>query len=508
MFESDFLRPDPGSRRAYRAAITRTAAVLAETLPRRPCSGKSPAELAALLTGDPCPAEGTPLETVLERTRDIIANSVVVSHPRTAAHLHCPPLVAALAAEVVLSGLNQSMDSFDQAPAATVVEQQLLGWLCRQAGLPASADGTMTPGGTLSNYMGLLLARETWCRERLGWPVREKGLPSEARRCRILCSEMAHFSVEKAAVQLGLGTESVVKVAVDADYRLCVRDLDRQLALLAARRLIPMAIVATAGTTDVGAVDPLTDVAARARAVGAWLHVDAAYGGALLFSERHRRRLRGLEQADSLTLDFHKLCWQPISCGAFLVRQASHFGCIRLHADYLNPEGHEELGIPDLVTRSVLTTRRFDALKVWFSFQVLGGRKLAALIDRTLGLATVAAAAIRRQPRLELLQEPSLGCVVFRYRPVRAGADQDALNEALRRQLFDSGQAVLGHTRIGGRTYLKLTFLNPCLEPAQVAGLVQLVAGKGEVLEPEYGVGNAAEVNNRFRASLNPCTGA
>src|SRR5262249_28442575 len=189
---------------------------------------------------------------------------------------------------------------------ATVVEQQLLGWLCRQAGLPASADGTMTPGGTLSNYMGLLLARETWCRERLGWPGRGKGVPSGARRWRILCSEKAHFRVEKAAVQLGLGTESVVRVAVDADYRLCVRDLDRQLALLAARRLIPMAIVATAGTTDVGAVDPLTDVAARARAVGAWLHVDAAYGGGPVVSAGHRRPRRGRGQGGSPQLPFSK----------------------------------------------------------------------------------------------------------------------------------------------------------------------------------------------------------
>jgi L-2,4-diaminobutyrate decarboxylase len=300
---------------------------------------------------------------------------------------------------------------------------------------------------------------------------------------------MAHFSVDKTAAQLGLGTDAVVKVAVDADFRLCVRDLDRRLALLAAQRLVPLAIVATAGTTDVGAIDPLAAVADRARAAGAWLHVDAAYGGALLFSGRHGRRLHGLEQADSLTLDFHKLCWQPISCGAFLVRDAAHFGCIKLHADYLNPRSHEGLGIPDLVARSVLTTRRFDALKVWFSFQVLGRRKLAALIDRTLDLATAAAAAIRSHPRLELLQEPPLGCVVFRYRPSNPGTDQEALNEALRRRLFDSGQAVLGHTRVRGHGYLKLTFLNPCLEPVEVAGLLRLVVDLGRVLEPDHGVG-------------------
>jgi L-2,4-diaminobutyrate decarboxylase len=483
VFEGDFLAPNPDGRQAYREAIARAAATVADALPDGPYSGQSPAELADLLDGDPCPAAGTDPGTVFRRAEAVIRNSVVVSHPFTAAHLHCPPLVAGLAAEVVLTALNQSMDSFDQGPAATVIEQQVIRWLCRNAGFPDAADGTMTPGGTLSNYTGLLLARDNWCRDRLRWSVRDKGLPPDSCRFRILCSEASHFSVEKSAAQLGLGAASVVKVAVDADYRMCPRDLDRQLAQLARRRLIPLAVVATAGTTDFGSIDPLAEVGRRARAAGAWVHVDAAYGGALLFSPRHRHKLHGIDRADSITLDFHKLCWQPISCGAFLVRDAARFDVLRLHADYLNPESHEDLGIPDLVTRSVLTTRRFDALKLWFSFQVLGARKLAALIDRTLELASAAAGMIRREPRLELLHEPELGCVVFRYRPGRASADADALNDKLRRNLFDGGRAVVGHTRVGGRDYLKLTFLNPCVEPDQVAELLRLIVGEGESLE-------------------------
>jgi L-2,4-diaminobutyrate decarboxylase len=265
---------------------------------------------------------------------------------------------------------------------------------------------------------------------------------------------------------------------------MCPRDLGRKLEQLARQRLIPLAVVATAGTTDFGSIDPLAEIARRARTAGAWMHVDAAYGGALLFSPRHGHKLHGIERADSITLDFHKLCWQPISCGAFLVRDAARFDVLRLHADYLNPESHEELGIPDLVTRSVLTTRRFDALKLWFSFQVLGARKLATLIDRTLELASAAAGMIRREPRLELLHEPELGCVVFRYRPERATADADALNDRLRRNLFDGGRAVVGHTRVGGKSYLKLTFLNPCVEPDQVAELIRLLVAQGESLEP------------------------
>ncbi len=483
MFEELFLSANPASRRAYREAVGRAAAAVAGGLPRRPYSGHSAAELGLLLGDESCPREGASVEEVLRRARKVIEHSVVVSHPFTAAHLHCPPLVPALAAEVVLSALNQSMDSFDQAPAATVLEQQLVGWLCREVGLPETAAGTLTPGGTVSNCMGLLLARDAWCRSRLGWSVRRKGLPPEARRFRILCSEMAHFSVEKSAAQLGLGADAVVQVAADRDFRLCPRALDRQLRRLTAGGLVPLAVVATAGTTDFGSIDPLAEVAGKAREAGAWLHVDAAYGGALLFSDRHRRRLTGLELANSVTLDFHKLIWQPISAGAFLVRDEADFEAVRLHADYLNPEGHEELGIPDLVTRSVLTTRRFDALKLWFTLQALGRRGLAELIDRTLRLTAVAASAVRRQPRLELLHEPSLTCLVFRYRPRSPGPGAGVLNDALRRRLFDTGQAVIGHTRVRGQACLKLTLLNPCAEPEDVRKLVGLIVREGMALE-------------------------
>jgi L-2,4-diaminobutyrate decarboxylase len=391
--------------------------------------------------------------------------------------------VPALAAEVLLTALNQSMDSFDQAPAATVLEQRLLRWLCQEVAFPPGADGTMTPGGTVSNYTALLLAREAWCRKHLGWRAWERGLPPEAKRFRILCSELAHFSVAKSAAQLGLGTAAVVPVPTDREHRMCPRALSDELARLRADQLIPLAVVATAGTTDFGSSDPIAAVTARARAAGAWVHVDAAYGGALLFSGRHRDRLVGLDQVDSVTLDFHKLFWQPISCSAVLVRDASRFDLIKLNADYLNPEEHETLGIPDLVTRSVLTTRRFDALKLWVSLRVLGRRALGAMIDRTLDLAAHAHTVLSNHPRFEPVHEPQLGCVVFRYRSLHPRVNADRLTAELPRHLFRAGRAVIGHTRVRGRAGLKFTFLNPCTPPADVDDLIDPVAAAGEELD-------------------------
>jgi L-2,4-diaminobutyrate decarboxylase len=486
MFENHFLTKYPESGVAYHWAVHQAADLLRQALPARPFSGKSPSELESILGAELCARGGTPLEEILPRLKSIIENSINVTHPFTAAHLHSPPLIPALAAEVVLTALNQSMDSFDQAPAATILEQNVIHSLCREAGLPDGADGVFTAGGTQSNTMGLLLARDAYAQKRWGWCVRERGLPPQAGSLRILCSEVAHFSVEKAAAQLGLGTNAVIRVAVDREYRMCPKALQVELEKLRQQGQLPMAIVATAGTTDFGSIDSLTEIAAIAHEDGIWLHVDAAYGGALLFTERLRRLLKGIELADSLTIDFHKLLWQPISCGAFLVRHAAVFAHLQHRADYLNPESHEDQGIPDLVTRSLATTRRFDALKLWLSLQVLGRDQLGSMIEQTLILAQKAYSCILARARFEAIHKPRLGCVVFRYLPRSSEVDANALNEALRKQLFDSGTAVIGRTKVEDKICLKLTCLNPCTSETQITELLQTIATLGESLERRY----------------------
>jgi L-2,4-diaminobutyrate decarboxylase len=223
----------------------------------------------------------------------------------------------------------------------------------------------------------------------------------------------------------------------------------------------------------------LPEIAAVADEANAWLHVDAAYGGALLFSSQHRSRLAGIENADSIAIDFHKLFWQPIPCSAFLVGNASHFDTIRLYADYLNPQIHEEQGIPNLVTTSLLTSRRFDALKLWISFQALGRERLAAMIDRTMALANHAATVIRDSRDLELVCEPHLSTVVFRYVPSRPESNADRINRGIPQKLFDRGVAVIGCTRVQSRHCLKLTCVNPATTEADIERLIELIRNQG-----------------------------
>ncbi|MGB8063266.1 MAG: pyridoxal-dependent decarboxylase [Candidatus Sulfotelmatobacter sp.] len=334
--------------------------------------------------------------------------------------------------------------------------------------------------------MGLLLARDTCLRQQWNWSAQKSGLPPEARQLRILCSEVAHFTVEKSAMQLGLGTDAVLRVAVDDHFRMDPAALRAALAALQSQNLFTMAIVATAGTTDFGSIDPLPALASLARAANTWLHVDAAYGGALLFSADHRAKLAAIEHADSLSIDFHKLLWQPIPCSVFLVRKGQHFDSIKMHADYLNPEpdpDEDEEGVPNLVTTSLLTSRRFDALKLWISFQSLGRTQLAAMIDRTIGLAAYASEIMRNTPSLELICEPQLSTVVFRYIPRQPGLHADEINSSIRRRLFESGSAVIGHTRLRGQQCLKFTCMNPATSEAQMKELIEAVVAQGNKLE-------------------------
>lgn len=483
MYESEFLTSSPESRASYQAWMVRAIDELCRPLPAGPYSGKTAASLRQLVGGEILAEDRCAQDELWKRIAAIASESVAITHPNTAAHLHCPPLIPALAAEVILAALNQSMDSFDQAPAATVLEEKIVRWLCDEAGLPSQSGGVFTAGGTQSNYMALLLARDAAVERHFHWSVQKQGLPTEARKLRILCSDVAHFTVEKSASQLGLGTDAVVRVASDEHFRMSVDALAKAMEELRAQGLVPMAVVATAGTTDFGSIDPLPQIASLAQSAGAWFHVDAAYGSALLFSHRHRSKLQGIDSADSVSMDFHKLFWQPISCAAFLLRNAGHFRYLKLHADYLNPESHEERGVPNLVTRSLATTRRFDALKLWVSLQAMGRTRLGEMIDATLELAAHAADFIRRNARLELVHEPILGCVVFRYCPANSASESNTFNADLRQLLFERGIAVIGHTIVRGRQCLKLTCMNPCTSKQQIEELLQSILAEGGELE-------------------------
>ncbi|MDX2691894.1 pyridoxal phosphate-dependent decarboxylase family protein, partial [Streptomyces scabiei] len=232
----------------------------------------------------------------------------------------------------------------------------------------------------------------------------------------------------------------------------------------------PLLVAATAGTTDAGLIDPLPALADLCRNHGARLHIDAAYGGGLLFSDRHRPRLDGLTHAHTITLDLHKLGWQPVAAGLLAVRDTTDLTALDQHADYLNADDDTEAGLPDLLGRSLRTTRRPDILKTAVTLKTLGRSGLGRLVDHVCALAQEFAATVEAHPGFELYDRPTISTVLFR--PTGA---TDTTVAAVRRRLLHDGRAVIGRAALDGRLWLKATLLNPHTRPDDLATLLKLV---------------------------------
>ena len=399
--------------------------------------------------GDVLPDTGDPdaLRTLVHALAEGAADP---ADPRCAAHLHCPPLAVAAAADLAASALNPSLDSWDQAPAASELEKLVTRALTAQihGPTPATGDALVTTGGTESNHLALLLARET-----------------RGPTVRLLHGANAHHSLARAAWLLALPEPVAVPTPAGT---LDPTALDAALTALPG----PHLVAATAGTTDAGLIDPLPDIAAVCHAHGARLHIDAAYGGGLLFSDRHRPRLAGLDAAHTVTLDLHKLGWQPVPAGLLVVRDPADLTPLHQHTDYLNADDDTEAGLPDLLGRSLRTSRRPDALKIAVTLKTLGRRGLGTLVDQVCDRAQELAALVHHHPAFELHAPPTISTVLFR--PTDATDDTVA---ATRRRLLTDGHAVLGRARLDGRLWLKATLLNPHTHPDDLADLLHLVEG-------------------------------
>jgi L-2,4-diaminobutyrate decarboxylase len=243
-----------------------------------------------------------------------------------------------------------------------------------------------------------------------------------------------------------------------------------------------MAVVATAGTTDFGSIDPLPEIAELCGQYGVWMHVDAAYGCGLLASVKYRDRIDGIERADSVTVDYHKSFFQPVSSSAVLVRDAATLRHATYHAEYLNPRRMVQERIPNQVDKSLQTTRRFDALKLWMTLRVMGADGIGQLFDEVCDLAVQGWELLASDPRFDVVVEPTLSTLVFRYIPaaVTDPAEIDRANLYARKALFASGDAIVAGTKVDGRHYLKFTLLNPETTAEDIAVVLDLIAGHAE----------------------------
>lgn len=459
-----FPSGDPEANARLRALLRRAADAVADYLSglgERPIFPADPSSPERPLI----PERGEPLEEIFgSAARWAVENAVHVGHPGYAGHMDSGVAVAGVLADFLASALNQNLLAYELAPGATLLEKELLRAFVRVTGLPEEAGGTFSTGATTANLTALALARDaaTQAGSRLG-------LASE-KPLGVLCSTDAHYSIVKAAAVLGLGGERVYAVPVAGpERRLAPEALPEVFRQAVARGVRPMALVATAGTTSCGALDPIGPCADFCEEHGLWLHVDAALGGPLLFHPQERARLAGIQRADSVALDPHKWLYAPKCAGILLVRRLDDLLLARYDAPYLDrlrPPG-EAVEVSQ-GRRSLEGSRRFDALKVWMILRHLGRRGIAALLEDRLRMARWLHQELSEHAFFRPRHIPDLNVQAFAPRDREQERQVLAAHAALER----GGRYWASYTRLDGAACHRVVLLNPAGDRDMLRGLL------------------------------------
>ena len=363
--------------------------------------------------------------------------------------------------DFLASTLNQNAVAWRSAPAAVAIEQVLIGWLADAVGC-TGFRGSFCGGGSAANFMGLAMAREAKA------PAREKG----AQPAIVYASSEVHMSIPKAMSLLGLGSDNLRRVPVDDAFRLRVDALEDAIANDRAAGRKAIAIVATAGTVNTGAIDPLPELARIARREDLWLHIDGAYGAlaALAVPER----FAAIGECDSISLDAHKWLYQPVDCGCLLFRdREAARRTFSDTGDYVKALSQDPVEGFAYFDESMELSRRFRALKLWLSLRYHGRKAFRESIARDLSHAQLLAEIVQQEPALELLAPVTLSAVCFRH---RSADNQALLNSILRR-----GKVYLSNATIGGHFALRACFVNHRTVEADVRSIVEeVMAAAGE----------------------------
>lgn len=404
---------------------------------------------------------------------DILAGNLAIHHPHNLGHQVAAPLPQAALCDLVAALANQAMAVYETGPSATMLERQVLRWLAELVGWP-QAQGVLTSGGAQANLTALLAARQATLR-RHGIDAWQDGVG--ARPLRILASEHAHYSVARAAGIMGLGSAAVVKVAADDAGGM------RPDALAAAHwacldeDAIVIAVAATASCTPTGSVDPLREIGQYCRAQQLWLHVDGAHGASMLLSPQRREQLDGMELADSLTWDGHKLLYMPAAVSAVLFRHgADSYAAFAQDASYLFQGETAEAEAYNVSYRTLECTKRMMGLKLWAAFSLYGVEGLGMLVDEVCGRARLFSGLVAAHPQFELLMAPQTNIVCFRH--LQPGLAAEALSRhqaTLRQRIVQSGAYHLTQVEYRGEIWLRVTLMNPFTEQAHLAALLDLM---------------------------------
>jgi aromatic-L-amino-acid/L-tryptophan decarboxylase len=446
------------------------------TLPDRPVFQAVPDQIVETFMTGPVPLQGRTPDAILDEfTASIERYPFGNGHPRFFGWVNSPPAVMGIFAEALAAALNPSCAGGNHA--AVYVEKQVINWFKQLLGFPQDAYGLLVSGGSMAALTALAVARQA----KAGVDIRQRGLQDISSRLTFYKSREGHSCHQKALELLGIGAAQLRVVAHDAAFRMEPSALQRAIEQDRQSGCTPVAVIASAGAVNTGAIDPLDDIADVCRDQDVWLHVDGAYGAPAILSERYADQLAGLSRADSIALDPHKWLCVPVEAGVVLIRDAAlQRSTFSLVPPYLRTDANVQGvgGPPWFSEYGFQQTRGFRALKVWMAFLHHGVDGYREAINRTIDLATELASLLRLQQHVELCDPQSLSIVCFRIVPPELADDADGLtafNKAVLEEVQLGGRAFLSSTVIDGVFWLRACVLNPRTTPADVAMLVETV---------------------------------
>jgi glutamate/tyrosine decarboxylase-like PLP-dependent enzyme len=467
--------------------VTRIIADHASSLDgRKVTSGATVRDLVAMFD-EPLPQRGIAAEEILRIfEQDVLPNGMQIPSPRYFGLFNPTPLPIAVWGDALASAINQNGAVWRNSSAANVIEARVVKWLCAMLGYEEKAFGTLTSGGSEANLVALKCARDN-----AHDSIRDKGIRSAPGDLIFYASEQCHYSFIKSVDILGLGREALRKIPTDDKFHIDARQLRREIARDRAEGRLICGIAGAAGATSTGIIDPLDELADIASEVGCWFHVDAAYGGALACSTAHRTKLKGIERADSITIDPHKWMFVPFACGAVLVRDGG--GVLRKGFDITPEYLSEDRGGGDVefdfFRYGQLGTTRFNALKLWMAIKLLGVEGYGKLIDRQLELTGYLASELDKLEDFERAGEVETAVCCFRFLPELVKSlgvqQQDALQQALQQRIEKSGEAWFATTVLHGRRAMRININSFLTERRHVDELIQLLKREGGKLIEE-----------------------
>ena len=438
----------------------------------------SPGDIGRAIPPAP-PERGESIASILDDFESVIVPGMTHwNHPGFMAYFAVSGAVPGIIAELLTAGLNVNAMLWRSSPAATELELIVTDWLRQMMGLDEGWTGFLNDTASTSTFVALAAAREAHGE----LAIRERGMAgrSDLPQLRVYCSEQAHSSVDKAVIALGLGHQNVVHIETDERFRMRADRLAEVMRTDVARGALPLAVVATAGTTSTTSVDPIAEIAGVAKAHHAWLHVDAAYAGAAAVLPEMRPMFAGWERADSIVMNPHKWLFTPVGSSALFVRRPDILKrAFSLVPDYLTVQEDA----PNLMDYGLVLGRPFRALKLWIVIRAFGVEGIAARLRHHMELARRLAERVESMPDWQVVAPVPFSTVCVRYAPRDVdGATQDAWNEAIMARVNASGEALLSHTRLNGRFVIRVAIGNIRTQWENVSRVWQLLCDAAEAI--------------------------